>query len=131
MPRVRARRVYDEPEPSDGRRVLVDRLWPRGLGREAAHVDEWLKVIAPSGELRRWYGHDPAKFDEFRRRYGDELQEPERAGALLHLRELAASGQVTLLTATRDLEHSQAADLAERLRLRQQEAVADAEIPAT
>jgi uncharacterized protein YeaO (DUF488 family) len=127
MPRVRARRVYDEPEPSDGRRVLVDRLWPRGLAREAAHIDEWLKAIAPSDELRRWYGHDPAKFDEFRRRYGDELQEPERAGALLHLRELAASGQVTLLTATRDLEHSQAADLAERLRLRQQEAAADAE----
>jgi uncharacterized protein YeaO (DUF488 family) len=127
MPRVRARRVYDEPEPSDGRRVLVDRLWPRGLAREAAHIDEWLKAIAPSDELRRWYGHDPAKFDEFRRRYGDELQEPERAGALLHLRELAASGQVTLLTASRDLEHSQAADLAERLWLRQQEAAADAE----
>ena len=107
MPRVRARRVYDEPEPSDGRRVLVDRLWPRGLAREAAHVDEWLKAIAPSDQLRRWYGHDPAKFDEFRRRYGDELQEPERAGALMHLRQLAASGQVTLLTATRDLEHSQ------------------------
>ncbi len=119
MAPVRARRVYDEPETADGRRVLVDRLWPRGLAREAAHIDEWLKAIAPSDELRRWYGHDPAKFDEFRRRYDDELQEPDRAGAFLHLRELAASGQVTLLTATRDLEHSQAADLARRLGLRQ------------
>jgi uncharacterized protein YeaO (DUF488 family) len=118
MPQVRARRVYDQPEASDGRRVLVDRLWPRGLAKEAAHVDEWLKAVAPSNELRRWYGHDPAKFDEFRRRYDDELREPERAEALVHLRELAASGPVTLLTATRDLEHSQAADLAQRLRPR-------------
>jgi uncharacterized protein YeaO (DUF488 family) len=118
--------VYDEPETSDGRRVLVDRLWPRGLTKEAAHIDEWLKAVAPSDELRRWYGHDPAKFGEFRRRYGDELAEPERAAAFLHLRELAASGRVTLLTATKDLEHSQAEDLAERLRLLQQEA-ADAE----
>jgi uncharacterized protein YeaO (DUF488 family) len=115
MPQVRARRVYDLPEPSDGRRVLVDRLWPRGLAKEAAHIDEWLKAVAPSDELRRWYGHDPAKFPEFRRRYGTELREPERRQALLHLRELASSGTVTLLTATRDLEHSQAADLAERL----------------
>ena len=116
MPDVRTRRVYDEPRASDGRRVLVDRLWPRGLSRDAAHIDEWLKAVAPSGELRRWYGHDPARFDEFRRRYGDELREPEPAAALLHLRELAAAGTVTLLTATRDLEHSQAADLAMRLR---------------
>jgi uncharacterized protein YeaO (DUF488 family) len=119
MSQVMARRVYDEPQASDGRRVLVDRLWPRGLAKDAAHVDEWLKAIAPSNELRRWYGHDPAKFEEFRRRYGDELREPERAAALLHLRELAASRPVTLLTATKDLEHSQAMDLAERLRLLQ------------
>jgi uncharacterized protein YeaO (DUF488 family) len=118
MPQVRARRVYDQPEASDGRRVLVDRLWPRGLAKQAAHIDEWLKAVAPSDELRRWYDHDPAKFDEFRRRYDDELREPERAEALAHLRELAASGPVTLLTATRDLEHSQAADLAQRLRPR-------------
>jgi uncharacterized protein YeaO (DUF488 family) len=115
MARVRVRRVYDEPEAADGRRVLVDRLWPRGLAKDAAHVDEWLKAIAPSGELRRWYGHDPAKFDEFRRRYGDELRDPERAEALEHLRELTAVGPVTLLTATRDVAHSQAADLASRL----------------
>ena len=113
---VRARRVYEAPDPADGRRVLVDRLWPRGLAKAAGHIDEWLKAVAPSDELRRWYGHDPAKFAEFHRRYGDELHDPERAAAFAHLRELAAAGPVTLLTATRDLEHSQAADLAERLR---------------
>ena len=106
MTTVRARRVYEAPDAADGRRVLVDRLWPRGLAKAAAHIDEWLKAIAPSDELRRWYGHDPAKFGEFRRRYGDELRDPERAAALAHLRELAAAGPVTLLTATRDLEHS-------------------------
>jgi uncharacterized protein YeaO (DUF488 family) len=115
-PPVRARRVYEAPDPADGRRVLVDRLWPRGLAKAAAHIDEWLKAVAPSDELRRWYGHDPAKFEEFRRRYGGELREPERAAALAHLRELAAAGPVTLLTATRDLQHSEAADLVERLR---------------
>jgi uncharacterized protein YeaO (DUF488 family) len=79
---VRARRVYEAPDAADGRRVLVDRLWPRGLAKAAAHIDEWLKAIAPSDELRVWYGHDPAKFGEFRRRYDDELRDPERAAAL-------------------------------------------------
>jgi uncharacterized protein YeaO (DUF488 family) len=115
MAEVRARRVYGEPLPSDGTRVLVDRLWPRGLPKAAAHVDEWAKAVAPSDELRRWYGHDPAKFAEFRRRYSSELDEPERAAALRHLRDLAHEGPVTLLTATKDLDHSQAADLAQRL----------------
>jgi uncharacterized protein YeaO (DUF488 family) len=115
MAEVRARRVYEEPLPSDGTRVLVDRLWPRGLAKDAAHIDEWAKAVAPSDELRRWYGHDPAKFAEFRRRYSGELDEPERAAAVRHLRELARSGPVTLLTATKDLDHSQAADLAQRL----------------
>jgi uncharacterized protein YeaO (DUF488 family) len=115
MPEVRARRVYEEPLPSDGTRVLVDRLWPRGLAKEAARIDEWLKAVAPSDELRRWYGHDPGKFAEFRLRYADELTEPPRAAALQHLRELARSGPLALLTATRDLGHSQAAALAQRL----------------
>jgi uncharacterized protein YeaO (DUF488 family) len=115
MAGVRARRVYEEPQSSDGTRVLVDRLWPRGLAKDKAHIDEWVKAVAPSDELRRWYGHDPAKFAEFRRRYTGELHEPERAAALRHLRELASSGPVTLLTATKDLDHSQAADLAQRL----------------
>ena len=116
MPDVRARRVYEQASPSDGRRVLVDRLWPRGVSKEKADLDEWLKAVAPSDGLRRWYGHEPAKFTEFKRRYEAELTDPERAEALRHLEELARSGPVTLLTATRDLEHSEAAVLADLLR---------------
>ncbi len=116
QPDVRLRRVYDEPSPGDGRRVLVDRLWPRGLAKSAAHVDDWLQAVAPSTELRRWYHHEPAKFDEFRRRYGVELSQPERAEALTWLRDAAGRETITLLTAARDIGHSQAAVLAERLR---------------
>ena len=112
---VRVRRVYDSPDPADGHRVLVDRLWPRGLAKSAAAVDEWLRAVAPSDELRRWYGHETAKFAEFRDRYTAEFGTPERAEALAHLRELADPGPLTLLTATRDVEHSQAAVLAEHL----------------
>ena len=112
---VRVRRVYDPPDPADGHRVLVDRLWPRGLSKGAAALDEWAKAVAPSDELRRWYGHEPDRFAAFRERYGAELQAPERADVLAHLRQLADSGPLTLLTATRDVEHSQAAVLAARL----------------
>ncbi|MFS8477804.1 MAG: DUF488 family protein [Micromonosporaceae bacterium] len=114
--RIRVRRVYDDAAPDDGVRVLVDRLWPRGVSRQAARVDEWLKEVAPSTGLRTWYGHDPAKFPEFRRRYLAELTEPPRAAALGRLRHLAGAGPVTLLTATRDIEHSQATVLAEQVR---------------
>jgi uncharacterized protein YeaO (DUF488 family) len=113
-----ARRVYDEPGPADGRRVLVDRLWPRGLSKEKAHLDEWLKAVAPSDELRRWYGHDPEKFGEFQRRYQAELTEPERAEAFRRLSSEAKAGPVTLLTATRDLERSEAAVLVRLMRSR-------------
>jgi uncharacterized protein YeaO (DUF488 family) len=113
---VRLRRVYEAPGPSDGRRVLVDRLWPRGLAKSAAAVDEWLKAVAPSDGLRRWYGHQPEKFADFRQRYQQELRSAEQSAALDHLRQLARGGTVTLLTATRDIEHSQAAVLAEELR---------------
>lgn len=116
MQEVRARRVYEQATQSDGRRVLVDRLWPHGLSKDRAHLDEWLKTVAPSDELRRWYGHQPARFAEFELRYQAELKEPERAEALRHLREEARSGPVTLLTATKDLEHSEAAVLAQLLR---------------
>jgi|SRR5215467_613468 len=118
MREVQARRVYDAAAPSDGKRILVDRLWPRGLSKENADLDEWLKDVAPSDDLRRWYGHEPAKFAEFKRRYSAELKEPERAEALGHLRHEATEGPVTLLTATKDLEHSQAEVLVERLRSR-------------
>jgi uncharacterized protein YeaO (DUF488 family) len=115
-PDVRVRRVYEPPSADDGRRLLVDRLWPRGLAKDGAHVDEWVKAVAPSTELRRWYGHDPAKFDEFRRRYAAELREPERAQALMRLTQAARQGTVTLLTATRDASRSQAEVLAEQVR---------------
>ena len=113
---IRVRRVYDAPSPSDGARVLVDRVWPRGLRKDAAHLDEWAKDAAPSTELRKWYGHDPAKFDEFRRRYTEELSGSAQRKELGKLRALAAAGPVTLLTATRDVEISQAAVLAQILR---------------
>ena len=109
---VRVRRVYDPPAPTDGRRVLVDRIWPRGLAKDRAAIDLWLREVAPSTELRRWYGHDPARFDEFARRYREELAGGERAEALQRLRDLARAGPLTLLTATRDAERSQAAVLA-------------------
>ena len=112
---VRLRRVYDPPSDDDGRRILVDRLWPRGLTTQAARIDDWMKAIAPSAELRRWYQHDAAKFDEFKRRYLDELREPERAAAWARLRETADRETITLLTASRETRLSQAAVLAERL----------------
>jgi uncharacterized protein YeaO (DUF488 family) len=113
---VRVRRVYEEPEPDDGTRVLVDRIWPRGLTKAQAALDEWCKDVAPSGELRTWFSHDPGRFEDFGRRYQAELQDPQRAAALAHLRELAKDRQLTLLTATRQLEISQAAVLARLLR---------------
>lgn len=112
---VSVRRVYEKPSPDDGVRVLVDRVWPRGLRKDDAHLDEWRKDVAPSSELRAWYGHDPQRYDEFRRRYLAELQDPGRADALRHLRDLAQRGPLTLLTATRDAGISQAAVLAEIL----------------
>jgi uncharacterized protein YeaO (DUF488 family) len=112
---VRVGRVYDEPA-SNGTRVLVDRLWPRGLRKDAARLDAWAKDVAPSSELRTWYGHDPALFDEFRRRYLAELAGATQRAALGRLRALAsAQGPLILLTATRDVDHSQAAVLADLL----------------
>ena len=107
------KRIYDDPEPSDGRRVLVDRLWPRGMSRDAAAVDEWMRDVAPSHELRRWYGHDPRRFAEFAARYRAELAHPAHAPALATLRGYAEAGPLTVLTATRDLDHAHAAVLAE------------------
>ncbi|MGI8762311.1 MAG: DUF488 domain-containing protein [Jatrophihabitantaceae bacterium] len=114
--RVQVRRVYEQPERSDGARVLVDRIWPRGLSKEKAALDSWCKQIAPSTELREWYAHDPERFHEFTRRYRDELSEPERAEALAELRALAGKRMLTLLTATKDAGISEAAVLADLLR---------------
>lgn len=112
---VAIKRVYEEPGGDDGMRVLVDRLWPRGLSKERAHVDLWLKDIAPSSELRTWFGHDPAKFDEFRSRYEAELASGPAHDAFTNLRGIARQQQVTLVFAARDSEHSNAAVLRELL----------------
>ncbi|MFJ9844809.1 DUF488 domain-containing protein [Kitasatospora sp. NPDC101155] len=113
--RIAYRRIYEESSPQDGQRVLVDRVWPRGMKKEDAHLDEWLRDVAPSTELRRWYGHAPDRFAEFRRRYLAELRDAEHHEAADHLRDLAAHDALTLLTATKDVDHSQAAVLAEWL----------------
>ena len=105
--RVELRRVYDHPGPGM-HRVLVDRLWPRGIAKADAPFDEWAKVVAPSTELRRWYGHDPAKFEEFARRYRAELAQPSPEEAVARLRLLSETSGVVLVTATRDVEHSAA-----------------------
>ena len=100
---LRIRRAYDPPAPDDGCRVLVDRLWPRGLKRETAGVDRWLRELAPSNELRTWFAHDPARWDEFRQRYAEELQTSAATAALAELRSLiAVHPVVTLLYAARD-----------------------------
>jgi uncharacterized protein YeaO (DUF488 family) len=113
---IRVRRVYEEPGDGDGARVLVDRVWPRGLRKDAARLDEWAKDVAPSAELRTWYQHDPEKFDEFARRYAAELNEPKASEAFGRLRARAAERPLTLLTATKEVELSQAAVLARLLR---------------
>jgi uncharacterized protein YeaO (DUF488 family) len=105
---VAIKRVYDQPEPGDGTRVLVDRLWPRGLSKERAKVDAWLKEVAPSNDLRKWFGHDPEKFAEFRRRYEAELESEPGQEALARLRDLARQGPVTLVFAAHDSEHNDA-----------------------
>jgi uncharacterized protein YeaO (DUF488 family) len=112
---VQVRRVYEDPARGDGTRVLVDRVWPRGMTKTRADLDEWCKEVAPSTELRKWYSHDPARFKEFGRRYRSELKDPERAAGLAHLRELAKKRTLTLLTATKEPEISEASVLAQLL----------------
>lgn len=110
---VRIKRVYDPSGPDDGRRVLVDRLWPRGLTKDAARLDEWLKEIAPSDDLRKWFGHDPARWDDFRKRYREELKS---SGEFLErLRIEAEQGTVTLLYGAKDTELNNAVVLKELL----------------
>lgn len=111
---VRIKRVYEAASPSDGRRVLVDRLWPRGIGRDAAKIDEWLKELGPSSRLREWFGHDPGRFDEFKARYRHELA--GRRDELSRLRALAREGTLTLVYSARDERHNQAMVLAEAIR---------------
>jgi uncharacterized protein YeaO (DUF488 family) len=112
---VRVRRIYKDATREDGIRVLVDRIWPRGITKARARLDEWCKDIAPSTELRTWYGHDPTLFDEFARRYREELTESARAEILAHLQDLTKAHTLTLLTASKAVDISQAAVLAEVL----------------
>ncbi|MGC1423206.1 MAG: DUF488 domain-containing protein [Terracidiphilus sp.] len=104
--KVEIKRVYEEPERTDGTRILVDRLWPRGLSKEKARVDLWLKDIAPSTELRKWFGHDPSKWTEFQARYRQELK--SEADLLDILRKKAAEGPITLLYGAKDEVHNEA-----------------------
>jgi len=103
---VALKRAYEEPEPTDGMRILVDRLWPRGLSKERADIDIWLKEVAPSNELRKWFDHDPEKFGEFRHRYEAELTSETHKEALKKLRNMLSQGYVTLVFAAHDSEHS-------------------------
>jgi uncharacterized protein YeaO (DUF488 family) len=112
---IKLKRIYAPREKTDGHRVLVDRLWPRGVKKEEAGIDEWLREIAPSPELRKWFGHDPARWDEFVARYRRELAAPEAAPHLAHLRRLSRGGTLTLLYAAREDRHNSAVVLREVL----------------
>lgn len=109
---VRIKRVYDAPEAGDGERILVDRLWPRGLSKEKAALDDWMKAVAPTAELRKWFDHRPERWDEFKKRYRDELRGNP---AMEALRARVAAGTVTLLYGARDREFNQAVALADFL----------------
>jgi uncharacterized protein YeaO (DUF488 family) len=103
---VKLKRAYESPAAEDGTRILVDRLWPRGLTKEKAALGQWMKDIAPSTELRKWYGHEPARWQEFRRRYAEEIR--QNADLLDHLRSFARQGPVTLVYSARDKKHNDA-----------------------
>src|SRR5690606_26910136 len=106
---VSVKRIYEPPSADDGRRVLVDRLWPRGVRKDAAALDEWIKDAAPSDELRRWFGHDPERWSEFRRRYAEELR--QRRDVIARLRALAREAPITLLYGAHDEQHNNAVAL--------------------
>ena len=113
---IHVKRIYEDPGNADGFRVLVDGLWPRGLRKEEACVDLWLKEVAPSAALRKWFGHDPGRWDEFRKRYSGELGGHTQGAALQDLRSRARKGKVTLLYAAKDEAHNNAVCLAEYLK---------------
>ncbi len=112
---LRTKRVYEKRDSGDGGRILVDRLWPRGLAREEAAIDEWMKDLAPSDELRKWFGHEPEKWAEFRQKYNQELYAPDKVRLLDKLASMAREGNVTLVYAARDTEHNNAKVLEEIL----------------
>lgn len=110
---IRLKRAYEPAEPEDGVRLLVDRLWPRGVSKEAAALDDWMKDIAPSTELRKWFGHDPARWEAFQRRYREELA--DHKAELSHIQALAVKSTVTLVYAAHDEQHNDAVVLREVL----------------
>lgn len=109
-----------QPEPGDGTRILVDRLWPHGISKEEARIDAWLKEVAPSNELRKWFGHGPEKFAEFRHRYEVELSTEEGRQAFAKLRDLSKQGPVTLVFCARDTQHNNAVVLRDMLEHKRQ-----------
>ena len=115
---IRLRRAYDPPSSDDGYRVLVDRVWPRGRSRASLRLDEWARELGPSDQLRRWFGHDPARWDEFQSRYRVELAEPARAAMLDALATRARAGTLTIVFGARDLEHNQAQVIGDELERR-------------
>jgi uncharacterized protein YeaO (DUF488 family) len=115
---VRLQRAYDDPTPDDGYRVLVDRLWPRGRTKELLRLDEWARVLAPSTDLRKWFGHDPERWAEFQIRYRTELADRSRVEALDALVARARRGPVTLIFGARDVEHNEAQVLADEIERR-------------
>jgi uncharacterized protein YeaO (DUF488 family) len=115
---LRLKRAYEAPDPADGERVLVDRLWPRGVPAEAACLSSWLKNLAPSPELRRWYGHEIERWPEFRHRYAQELAAPDKEAALRALADRAVHGTITLVYGARDVAHNHAVVLKEHLEQR-------------
>lgn len=112
---VRLQRAYEDPQPDDGHRVLVDRVWPRGKTKAELRLDAWARDLGPSSGLRKWFGHDPARWTEFQTRYRAELAESERAQALDALATMARSGRVTIVYGARDREHNQAQVIADEI----------------
>lgn len=112
---VRLQRAYDDPQLDDGHRVLVDRVWPRGRTKDELRLNAWARDLGPSTDLRKWFGHDPARWTEFQTRYRAELADPERAQALDALAAIARSGRVTIVYGARDREHNQAQVIADEI----------------
>ena len=114
---VKIKRAYDKISPDDGKRILVDRLWPRGIKKDEAKIDEWIKEIAPSNELRKWFAHDPSKWQEFKKRYREELK--DQSNLIKILKHRAKKGNITLIFSARDTEHNNAVVLSELISKRQ------------
>ena len=114
---IKIKRAYDEVSPDDGERILVDRLWPRGIKKDEARIDTWIKEIAPSDELRKWFAHDPAKWQEFRKKYREELK--EQSNLIELLKNKATRGNITLIFSARDTEHNNAVVLSELISKRE------------